>query len=320
MTFLLEPLGLGEVDSRAFLALLATPRATAAELSDGLRVPVDAVRRTLARLVDAGLVTRLVSRPARFVLAEPGPAVDALVTRRKGDLERLRGDARELAARFTTGAPGVGTDLVELVEGADAVHQQAARLQSTAKDEVLLVDAPPYPAGRAAVNEPELVALGRSVRYRTIYHAPSLHEPDHFEQMREAVAAGEQARSLAAAQTKMLVVDGLTAMVPMGFEATERAAHLLVRSSPLLDALVGWFESLWARAAPIVVSETALLPTERDRRLLALLASGAQDRAIAHTLGVTERTVSRRVAELMTHLSTETRFQAGLRAVRLGWL
>lgn len=328
MAFFLEPAGLTEVDNGVFLALLTTPRATAGEVSEDLRLPVNTVRRALAKLVDVGLVTRLVSRPARYVPTPVEPAVDSLVARRQRELERLQVEVRELAARFTSGVPGPGTDLVELIEDADVVQQQAARLQLAARDEVLIVDAPPYATSKPGLNDSELVALARSVPYRTIYHAPVLRDQAHFDEMRRAVAAGEQARSLPVAQMKMLIADGRTAMLPLVFDSGRSTAHLLVRSSPLLSALVGWFEALWARATPIVLDGDTPPPdvhpgpriTERDRRLLTLLASGAQDRAIARTLGVTERTVSRRVSELMTQLSAETRFQAGLQAGRLGWL
>ena len=37
-------------------------------------------------------------------------------------------------------------------------------------------------------------------------------------------------------------------------------------------------------------------------------------------LGIGLRTVRRRIAELMTDLGVDTRFQAGVEAVRRGWL
>lgn len=59
--------------------------------------------------------------------------------------------------------------------------------------------------------------------------------------------------------------------------------------------------------------------SEQDRRLPAMMAGGIKDRAIARALGVTERTVGRRIQELMTQLEATTRFQAGPQAARRGW-
>ena len=54
--------------------------------------------------------------------------------------------------------------------------------------------------------------------------------------------------------------------------------------------------------------------------LLRQLAAGAKDEQIARTLGLSLRTVRRRVADLMIELGADTRFQAGVEAARRGWL
>ncbi|MBZ5735679.1 LuxR C-terminal-related transcriptional regulator [Nocardioides sp. TRM66260-LWL] len=54
--------------------------------------------------------------------------------------------------------------------------------------------------------------------------------------------------------------------------------------------------------------------------ILEQLAVGAQDDQIARLLGVSLRTVRRRVADVMAELGAESRFQAGVEAVRRGWL
>ena len=60
----------------------------------------------------------------------------------------------------------------------------------------------------------------------------------------------------------------------------------------------------------------------RDQRrlLLAELADGVKDEQIARNLDLSLRTVRRRVASLMSELGVDTRFQAGVEAVRRGWL
>ena len=54
--------------------------------------------------------------------------------------------------------------------------------------------------------------------------------------------------------------------------------------------------------------------------LLQQLAAGAQDEQIARRLGVSLRTVRRRVADLMSELGAESRFQAGVEASKRGWI
>ena len=51
-----------------------------------------------------------------------------------------------------------------------------------------------------------------------------------------------------------------------------------------------------------------------------MLAGGAKDEQISRTLGISLRTVRRRIASLMAELGVDSRFQAGMEAVRRGWL
>ena len=48
--------------------------------------------------------------------------------------------------------------------------------------------------------------------------------------------------------------------------------------------------------------------------------TGAKDEAIARELGIGVRTLRRRMSHLMGLLDAETRFQAGMQAVRRGWV
>jgi len=54
--------------------------------------------------------------------------------------------------------------------------------------------------------------------------------------------------------------------------------------------------------------------------LLRQLSRGAKDEQIARSLGVSLRTVRRRMADLFEELGVESRFQAGVEAVRRGWI
>ena len=66
-----------------------------------------------------------------------------------------------------------------------------------------------------------------------------------------------------------------------------------------------------------------LVGTDRSQSrslLLDQLAGGAKDEQIARALGLSLRTVRRRVAEILDELGADSRFQAGVEAVRRGWI
>ncbi|POM23042.1 Transcriptional regulatory protein DegU [Actinomadura rubteroloni] len=175
-------------------------------------------------------------------------------------------------------------------------------------------------------------ALARGVSYRTIYHTPALVEPGGMELLDQYLAVGEQARSLPDVRMKMLIADREYAVIPTSFTSDDAATRLLIRPSPLLDALLLAFEALWERATPLGTAAAHApggdgtsggarnQPTSRDLAILRLLASGAKDRTIARALGITERTVQRRIAEILRLLNASTRFQAGVQAIQRGWL
>lgn len=158
-----------------------------------------------------------------------------------------------------------------------------------------------------------MAASGRASR--AIYPARALTEaPDA---LATNAAHGEQIRLLPEVPFRLMVVAGelLVLPHPLGMEVSRR---VVVRQSALVDLAAAYFELLWAQAAPL---RGAHRPTETARRLLIQqLAQGAQDEQIARRLGVSLRTVRRRVAELMAELGAESRFQAGVEAAKRGWV
>ncbi|MBM7774027.1 DNA-binding Lrp family transcriptional regulator [Actinokineospora baliensis] len=316
MAYFLEAVGISESDNDAYVVLLGVGEAPVDELADRMAMSVAAVRRTMTRLARAGLATRTDSRPMRFTAVPPDIAVAALVGARRREMRDLRAAAAALERRLAPLPATRPAGVVEIIEGDEAIAHHLARAQLEARDEVVIVDAPPYPFGVPQRKVEELAMLTRGIGYRCVYHRPSLSIPGRFDQVSECVRAGERARVLASASMRMQVVDRRVGLVPISFNATETHSGLLVRSSAVLDALVTSFESLWHRATPIGLALGGGTPGEQALR--DLLGTGMDDRAIARALGVTGRTLSRRVRELMSGLGADTRFQAGVETARRG--
>ena len=99
-----------------------------------------------------------------------------------------------------------------------------------------------------------------------------------------------------------------------------RDIALVLRPSLLLDALLDLFETMWERAAPFGTAAVSVPRSEKARRaidfdrLVSLLAAGMNDKSIAQELGVSARTLERRILDLVKVLDARTRFQAGWQA------
>lgn len=320
----LTALGLSPREELAYRALVRRRLGSPADLSRDIGSTVAQARAALEQLEAKGFVSRMPGRRVRFVAAPPEVAVEAAIYRQLEGIERARHSALRLTEEFRSGSRAEGpVEVVEVVVGREAVIQRWAQLQQIATQELLAFDRPPYSMPTPDVNADEDVALRRGVGYRIIYSRDALEWPGMLPHIERYVEAGEEARVLPEVPMKLDLVDRKLALVPLTQGDPGRMeGALLLHPSPLLETLALLFEMLWERAVPL---EAALRGGRSDAvsreqgELLALMAAGLKDEAIARQLGVGLRTVHRRVAALMRELGADTRYQAGLQAARRGW-
>lgn len=161
----------------------------------------------------------------------------------------------------------------------------------------------------------ELVSSGR--RSRAIYPARALEEAPHV--LRSRAEVGEQIRIVAVVPTRISIL-GNAALLPDRWGG-QTGRRLVVREHSLVGALKALFDNVWERGMAVPGMDPGFDDAGGQRRLLLhQLTRGAKDEHIARTLGVSLRTVRRRIAEIMDELGAESRFQAGVEAVRRGWI
>ena len=218
--------------------------------------------------------------------------------------------------------------LVEVVTGAEVLRERLRDLQNGARVEMLWFCRANPLTMPGQENVEEFDALARGVRYRTIYEREMLLEPGALGDVEQGIHAGEQARVLDRLPVRLAIVDGTTAVCPLvpDRDSGELSAAVIGRSQ-LLDALVALFESHWLMATPLRSEADATpdggdgyRPDDDEARLLSLFVAGVPDKSIASQLGVSRRTVQRRLADLMALAGVDTRpglaFQVALR----GWI
>lgn len=117
--------------------------------------------------------------------------------------------------------------------------------------------------------------------------------------------AGVQVRAMADPPSWFYVDDGVIGGIPLTWGQGNPAGMVVLHESPLLELTAAFFEWLWAAAIPIGVPEPGWEP------ILKLLGIGRSDKQIADALGLSVRTVRRRIAEAMEELRAPTRFELG---------
>ncbi|WP_411106972.1 LuxR family transcriptional regulator [Streptomyces sp. cmx-4-9] len=117
-----------------------------------------------------------------------------------------------------------------------------------------------------------------------------------------------------------VIVDGRTALVCAESAVGGRAS--VIRAESVNRTLRLLFESIWRSAAvPSRLSGFGRRDhSDTVRQVLKYLKLGLTDEVAARELSVSVRTYRRYVAEIMTMLGADSRFQAGVRAARLGLL
>lgn len=350
-------LGITDESERVYTCLVRTPNCSSAQLAAVCALPTAVVGRLLSRLVEEGLATRSTGRPPRFTAVAPDTAVTQLISDRERELGEARALVHRLAEMHREAArindPAMAVDLLS---NRDDVSAAARRLSAVAQRQVRAFDRPPYVDRPGHNLGGQLQRQKSGVAHRVIYDRTAVAWPGRLhDDIIPSMRAGEQSRMHPALPLKIVIADDRTAIIPFSLAPGGQTAAYLVHPSPLLVALESLFEAYWERALPIpgLAAHRAPAahvpdadpcnpdrrgtdprnpdprspeppdadgPDEESRVLLALLAAGLTDAAIARAQGWSERTTQRRVQQLMRRLGAVTRFQASLIAVRRGWL
>jgi DNA-binding CsgD family transcriptional regulator len=286
--------------------------------SEVLELPEDVVEQAIGRLVASGLVRA--GTEAAPAPVDPRSGLGMLVRERRAALDGVAAMTDQLAREFTAGQlQAEPSRLIEIAVGREAIEARIDDMLRGATRQAVGTDTPPYVAdGSHQVSSAELALLERGVRVRAIYAAEVLDHPGWVDRLRSMADRGEQSRVLPEVPVKLLIVDGTTAMLPLagdGRSSPGQARAVVVSDSALTSALQVLFDQLWGQATPLRLTAS----TDPNQTLINLLASGMKDEAIARQLGVSGRTLRRRIAQVQEELGATSRFQAGLQAARRGW-
>ena len=211
---------------------------------------------------------------------------------------------------------------VEVLEDPEQVQRVLIEYGRSVSDRVMI--ARPGQGSSADFQEEsiqkDVELLQHGVRRQTIYQASTRDHVPTRKAVEAITAAGGEFRILPYLPVRTLIFDEKVAVVARQLHPEDRAG-LVIRDPNLVRLLTGLFEFAWGIAEPFLTeqSSTAVL-NSTQRSVLRGLASGASDEVIARRLGISVRTCRRHIAWMLEELGAETRFQAGMKAHRAGWI
>jgi hypothetical protein len=322
MPHLSSALGLTPDQARLYRHVLAASGTGLADLAKGLSMTPAELGRELAPLVAVGAVR---IEGARLRVASPAEVVGQQLARWSEVLGAAGDQLTHLARAVPQLEPGTreGPTLEEEspIEGevfvrGDVIGMLAGWIEGSGDDlRFLRPDQWRLPSeSKMAVAVAAAIQQGREAR--AIYPARALREAPSVLIARAAI--GEQVRVVPEVPTRLAIVGGRAVLPdPPGVGIERRVA---VRQPGLVEMLTRYFDELWNRAIAVPALQHGDTRPDLHDLLLTQLARGAKDEQIARSLGISLRTVRRRVAALMVELGVDSRFQAGVEAVRRGWL
>ena len=324
-TSVLTALGLDPEEERRYQQLLPVSGGPVADVAAVLGTTPERLRQRLEPLLERGFADLedglLTVLPVPALVAHLIEEQAAVASRSRERLSQLSQAIPYLVASTSRPGPGQMEELGgldgELSAGGNAL-QLLTNLIEDSKGDLLWWRPDAWRMPRESAMS---VVVGRAVasgrRSRAIYPLRALQDAPEVLQAR--ARQGEQVRVIDDLPTRMIVIGSTHAVLPepLGFTDEPR---ILVRQPAIVGALKLLFEAYWDQATALPDLDLRRPRVDIRGSLLRQLAAGAKDEQIARNLGLSLRTVRRRVAHLMIELGADTRFQAGVEASRRGWL
>ncbi|MFF8607846.1 LuxR C-terminal-related transcriptional regulator [Streptomyces sp. NPDC015346] len=315
-----------------YLELRARPASDHAfdEVADGLDLSADERERCRGELATLGLIEPAES--AAPAVVDPDVALVRLLQYERDRLEsRLAETSRAQTALATLAGPFLRTSdaprsevEVEIVADAERVRRELAGLTDTVEHSLHVMHTGSVRREDMAEElERDRRRIARGVRVRAMYSRRISSVPEMAQHLAERAALGVELRFSPVVPMNMVLADENFALLPTDPHDPDSAA-ILARGPGLVRSYRALFEYCWHAATAYGDEESDAHGgdglSEQQRVALQMLASGIKDDQIAKNLGVSLRTVSRLISEVMQELDAASRFEAGVKAARLGLL
>ncbi|MEU8927046.1 hypothetical protein AB0D10_40025 [Kitasatospora sp. NPDC048545] len=321
---------LDDVSAAAYRLAVLEGRFRPDTVATQLNLSPAGVKRTERVLRVLRLIRPVPGDPLRLVPVSPDAASSTLLGPMEQHLNELDQHISNLRSQLASLRPVYfeGRRLRNHVEAVDAISEPET-VQSMidytikrATREVLTVQpggARPPHLLRAA-KESGLSILGHGLALRTLYQHTARTDPGTQEVVREVSAAGGQFRTAGEVIDRVIIIDREVAFVPQREPGALGA--VVVREPSLVAYHCSVFEYLWRQGVPFDAGPASDGPMvgEVKQAIVRLMAEGHKDEVVARRLGMSVRTCRRHISEITEELRADSRFQAGVKAVALGWL
>lgn len=330
-THMLRPLGLSADAELTYRCLVQQPRTELEPLAERLGWPLERTEAGVADLLELGLVRFSWENPRELHLVSPEASLVPLLNQhelvlldRQKEVVASRVAIEQILTEYGDRVANSGYADAERLVGVDNVRLRLEALISEVEFELLgFSDGGPQSEESLAAARPlDQALLCRGVQIRGIYLESLVNDGHTARYVDWLSERGARIRTVATLPLRMIVADRKAVLVPMDATDSSQGA-LLIRDAGVVAALLALFEVIWEQSSVFGARRTGrdeVGLSRQERAVVRLLAEGHTDDVVARRLGVSVRTCRRLVADLMIRLDAHSRFQAGVAAMRAGWL
>ncbi|MGB3438355.1 MAG: HTH domain-containing protein [Actinophytocola sp.] len=153
-------------------------------------------------------------------------------------------------------------------------------------------------------------ALERGARMRALYQHTARHDASTAEYVHAISDAGGEVRTFDELFGRLIIVDRCVAFLPV---SADNSVAAMVAHPAVVDFLVKVFDHIWHRADPFLPHTAQNITTPLQDLMIRMLVEGVTGNVIAKRLGISERTLAKRIARLKQDYDALTHFQLGYR-------
>ncbi|WP_144311912.1 helix-turn-helix transcriptional regulator [Actinopolyspora erythraea] len=311
------PLGLSRSSETVYRAMLGSPRFRLSELAECLGYDVERLAEVVEELRLEGMVADSADESEAVRAVEPCLALRALAARRLCATRGIDPVPRpEAVERLINLREQRRSEREFETAGLDELAAVVERLVAHADREVVML----VPESeRASCEFSRLIpewASRRGLTVRSVWRADVIRSAARRAHGVWLGRQGFEVRVVRSVPLRAVLVDDAAAV--LGDDEEVR----VLRGTRQVTEVRRIAAELWNSASPVRSGSTsdrgAEVAGSRHATVLRLLAEGLTDDGIARRTGVSVRTVRNDVASAMSRLDSRSRFQAGVRAARLG--
>jgi len=323
---------LGPIEVALYRSALARPGSQLISLATELEQNTDDLDKSLARLVEMGLVRvdendALTAVSPMLAEATVLGAEDLELGARRVSVEARRNAIRRLVVDWNEALSAHSPEFsVDVISDQNQIGNVLMHYAERCQNELLSVAPGRLPKTRidSRTRIANLYSLRRGIKLRALYQHAALRDRHTRSYLAESADNGAKIRFATSVPGRSLVIDREVALLPIPTDDPAKMGLAVVREPNVIAWVIATFEQLWAEATPLedaLSRQTDEAELDQTRAaILRLMAEGEKDEAISRRLSISVRTCRRQIADYMAQVGATSRFQAGVIAARAGHL